>query len=35
MCKKALLVSVWLILLVYKTASAQSSGDLSLLIPNL
>jgi hypothetical protein len=35
MCKKSLLVAVWLILLGCKTASAQSKGDLALLIPNL
>jgi hypothetical protein len=36
MCKKPLLVAaVWLILLGCKTASAQSKGDLALLIPNL
>jgi hypothetical protein len=35
MRRKALLVALWLILLSYKTASAQSNGDLALLIPNL
>jgi hypothetical protein len=35
MRKKAVLSAVWLILLGYKTASAQSNGNLSLLIPNL
>src|SRR2546422_5665887 len=35
MCKKSLLVAVWLILLGCKTASAQSKRDVALLIPNL